>query len=94
MPKTSASVKPWLLARSASLIWVLAEPKTIGILMLALRLFSHVADVSGLSALTLALTAHAKTNISMDLPIPTCGPEFIIPDFESPLQVAFCTVVL
>lgn len=66
--------------------------------MLALRHFSHVADVSGLSALTLALTAHAKTNImdinSMDLPIPTCGREFIIPDFESPLQVAFCTVVL
>lgn len=53
--------------------------------------FSHVADVSGLSALTLALTAHAKTNVSLGLPaqVPACGREFIIPDFESPLQVAF-----
>lgn len=45
--------------------------------------FSHVADVSGLSALTLALTAHAKTNVRLTLPIPTCGCEVIVPDFES-----------
>lgn len=45
--------------------------------------FSHVADVSGLSALTLALSAHAKTNVRLTLPIPTCGREVIVPDLES-----------
>lgn len=58
--------------------------------------FSHVTDVSGLSAQTLALAAHAKTNVSAGLPaqVPACGHEFIIPDFESPLQVALCVAAL
>ncbi len=57
--------------------------------------FSHVTVVSGLSALTLALTAHAKTNVNPSLPaqVPACGREFIIPDSESQMQVAFCAAV-
>ena len=56
--------------------------------------FSHVTDVSGLSALTLALTAYAKTNVSLGLhaQVPACGPEFIILDSENLLEVAFCAV--
>lgn len=52
--------------------------------------FSHVADVSGLSAQTLAPAAHANTNVSLPSQVPACGHGFIIPDFESPL--ASCLV--